>query len=136
MYDSYLAHHGVKGMKWGVRRSKKAIKKMNKASKRNAELGYTMQESKKAYDSLSPEGRKRRWLVNGQPYTTEEYYKQSMSESKKEKKQMEREIEMNGETVLSGIPKDKYALGVQYIEHEIYGIAYPKYSLEKVKNRG
>lgn len=58
MYDGmtreeYLEHHGIKGMKWGVRKSyyrakaKRTLKKANKAIKKYNELGGQMTIQKK-----------------------------------------------------------------------------------------
>ena len=33
-YEQYLAHHGVKGMRWGVRKERKAIKKFVKKNRK------------------------------------------------------------------------------------------------------
>ena len=48
MYDDYLMHHGIKGMKWGVRRSKSQLARASKKSSKKAD-----KEEEKSQSSAS-----------------------------------------------------------------------------------
>lgn len=48
--SDYLSHHGVKGMKWGVRKDK------DKAHRQSATSGYAGGVSKSPIISLDPDG--------------------------------------------------------------------------------
>lgn len=54
-YPDYLEHHGVKGMKWGVRKAKRSVSKLNKkrTSKYSDDYNATRKFRRKSSKQLS-----------------------------------------------------------------------------------
>lgn len=61
MNDTYLAHHGVKGQKWGVRRYRNANGSLTAKGKKH----YQNMSGKKVYRSLKKEVQDKRAVENG-----------------------------------------------------------------------
>ena len=53
MYDNYLMHHGIKGMKWGVRRSKSQLARASKKSSKKADKEEEKSQSKASKSKTS-----------------------------------------------------------------------------------
>ena len=53
MYDDYLMHHGVKGMKWGVRRSKSQLARASRKSDKKSDREEEKSQSKASKSKTS-----------------------------------------------------------------------------------
>lgn len=53
MYDDYLMHHGIKGMKWGVRRSKSQLARASRKSSKKADKEEEKSQSKASKSKTS-----------------------------------------------------------------------------------
>ena len=60
-YPNYLMHHGVKGMKWGVRRAKRSVSSLNRrrTSKYSKDYNETRTLRRKSSKQLSNEDLKK-----------------------------------------------------------------------------
>ena len=54
MSEDYMAHYGVKGMRWGVRKSRKSNGTRRTTSKRSATKRDTKRAVKNAFSTLGP----------------------------------------------------------------------------------
>lgn len=78
-YPNYLMHHGVKGMKWGVRRAKRSISSANRrrTSKYSKDYNETRTLRRKSSKQLSNEELKK---LNKRMNLEQEYNRLSTSE--------------------------------------------------------
>lgn len=69
-----LCHYGVKGMKWGVRRTKKAVAKYANMAKRQSDVNFKVaKEAKKMLDSGYNHNTKTRLHDNDRQQINDEY---------------------------------------------------------------
>lgn len=74
-YESYLAHHGVKGMHWGVRRYQKQDGSLTEAGKRRGLVGKTKDAIGNAKASLSRSFETRRYRADRDVIASQHYKK-------------------------------------------------------------
>lgn len=90
-YSPYLAHHGVKGMKWGVRHDSNAMTIYGAQSKYNKEYGDSKSRAKRKYKSDTSAIRKQR----NSGSITDSQYKAQMNEARRVKRNAKAEGKLN-----------------------------------------